>query len=116
MTGTTSPALTTALAHHRAWTSGDLDATMALVADDVVCENPNGVLRGAGAYRRFTEGFTGMLTGSALVAAFGDDGTALLMYTTDTPKAPGATAAEHLTVVDGRITGIRMVFDRAPHA
>ncbi|MGY4643658.1 nuclear transport factor 2 family protein [Cellulomonas sp. URHB0016] len=42
----TSPALQTALAYHRAWSSHDVDAAMALVAPDVVCDAPAGTLVG----------------------------------------------------------------------
>jgi hypothetical protein len=107
-------ALSTALAYHRAWTGGDFEAAMAYVADDVVCLAPGGRLEGAAAFRGFMGPFARMLTRSALVAAFGDDTTALLMYDTGTILVPDAPGAECVTVVDGRITHLRIIFDRTP--
>jgi hypothetical protein len=39
---------------------------------------------------------------------------ALLMYDAETVPVASAPAGEHLTVHDGRITHLRIVFDRAP--
>ena len=55
-----------------------------------------------------------ILRGSKLIAAFGDDQTALIMYDTDTVPVPSAPGAECVTVIDGKITYSRFVFDRAP--
>ena len=42
MTGTTSPALQTALAYYQAWTGHDLDKAMNYIADDIVCDTRPG--------------------------------------------------------------------------
>jgi len=60
------------------------------------------------------EPFTQMVTRSALIAAFGDDHTAMLMYDTDTLPVPNAPGAECLTVADAKVTQIRIIFDRTP--
>ena len=60
------------------------------------------------------EPFSGILTGSSLVAAFGDEQTALLMYKTVTVPVKDAPGAECHTVHDGKIIHIRIVFDRTP--
>lgn len=114
MTDAPSPALDTALAYRRAWTGHDFDHAMTYIADDIVCEAPAGRLQGAQAFRGFMEPFTQILTGSHLIAAFGDDTTALLMYDTKTLPVESAPGAECLTVADGTITHIRIIFDRAP--
>jgi hypothetical protein len=114
MTETTSPALCTALAYYRAWTSHDLDKAMSYIADDIVCDAPAGRLEGADAYRGFMGPFVQILTGSELIGAFGDDQTALIMYDTETVPVKSAPAAECVTVTDGKITYSRFVFDRAP--
>ncbi len=49
----TSPALETALAYHRAWTSKDLERAMSYIADDIICDAPAGRIEGAAAYRAF---------------------------------------------------------------
>ena len=114
MTETTSPALRIALAYFRAWTSHDLDKAMSYIADDIVCDAPAGRLEGADAYRGFMGPFVQILTGSELIAAFGDGQTALIMYDTETVPVKSAPAAECVTVTDGKITYSRFVFDRAP--
>jgi ketosteroid isomerase-like protein len=114
MTQTTSPALRTALAYYQAWTSHDLDKAMSYIAGDIVCDAPAGRLEGAEAYRGFLGPFVQILTSSRMIAAFGDDETALVMYDTETVPVKSAPGAEYVTVKDGKITYSRFVFDRAP--
>jgi ketosteroid isomerase-like protein len=114
MTETTSPALHTALAYFHAWTGHDLDKAMSYIADDIVCDAPAGRLEGAAAYRGFMGPFVQILRGATLIAAFGDEHTALIMYDTETVPVPSAPAAECVTVTDGKITYSRFIFDRAP--
>jgi ketosteroid isomerase-like protein len=114
MTDTTSPALRTALAYLQAWTSHDLDQAMSYIADDIVCDAPAGRLEGADAYRGFMGSFVQILTGATMIAAFGDDQTALVMYDTQTVPVKSALGAACVTVRDGKITYSRFVFDRAP--
>ncbi len=56
--------------------------------------------------------FVQILTGSRLIAAFGDDTTALIMYDTETVPVASAPGAECVTVTDGKITRSRFIFDR----
>jgi hypothetical protein len=114
MTETTSPALRTALAYFHAWTSGDLDQAMSYIADDIVCDAPAGRLAGRDAYLAFMRPFVQILTGSALLAAFGDEQTAVIVYDTATVPVASAPAAECVTVTDAMITYNRFIFDRVP--
>lgn len=109
-------ALTTSLDYLRLWTSGASDDAWALLAPDVVCDSPAGVLTGRDAVVAFMAPFAGGLVGSELLGAFGDDDRALILYDTATAAVGSAPAAELHTVVNGRITGIRIVFDRLPFA
>ena len=111
-----SPALRTALAHHEAWRSRDLDLAMSYIDDDIVGDAPAGRLEGAAAYRAFLTPFVHMMTGATMPAAFGDEETALVMYDAATVPAPSAPGAECVTVKDGKITYSRFLFDRAPFA
>jgi hypothetical protein len=91
-TGGGRGALDTALAYHQAWTSHDFERAMTYIADDIVCQAPAGALEGAEAFRGFMGPFVQSLTRSDLIAAFGDDQTAVVMYDTDTvpvSNAPG---------------------------
>jgi SnoaL-like domain len=107
-------ALRVALAYYEAWTAKDLERAMSYIADDIVCDAPAGRLDGAEAYRAFIGPFLTIVTGSSLIAAYGDENTALVMYDCATIPVPDAPGAECVTVVDGRITRSRFLFDRLP--
>lgn len=113
-TNQTSPALATALAYHEAWTSKDFDRAMTYIADDIVCDAPAGRIEGAEAYRAFMGPFVQILLGSKLIAAFGDEQTAVVVYDTETIPVKDAPGAECVTVTGGKITHSRFIFDRAP--
>ena len=105
-----------ALAYYLAWTSHDMDAAMKYVAEDVVCDAPPGRLTGAAALRGFMGPFANTLTSSELLAAYGDESSAVLVYDTANPAVTSAPAAELYQVRDGHITALRIVFDRLPFA
>jgi hypothetical protein len=88
---------------------------MTYIADEVVLDAPAGRLTGIQAYREFLGPFTEQfLIRAEMVAAFGDDSTALLMYDTETIPAKSAPAAECVTVRNGKIVYNRFIFDRLP--
>lgn len=109
-------ALESALAYHRAWTSGDLDGAMAHVADDIVCRAPGAEITGKDGYHAFLSGFQKMMTGLTDVAAFGDDEHVVLFYYPHTAVTSTAPAAEHFTFRDGQIIESLLVFDRLSYA
>jgi ketosteroid isomerase-like protein len=106
--------LDTVLAYYKAWTSHDFDLAMTYIADDITCHAPAGQIVGAEAFRAFMEPFSQILRSSELHAAFGDQTTALLMYGTSTHPVADAPGAELHTVHDGKITTLRIIFDRLP--
>ena len=114
MTENPSTALQVALAYHEAWTSKDFAAAMTYVSDDIVCDAPAGRIEGIEGYRAFMGPFVEGLQSAELIAAFGDDHTAMVMYDTKTVLVPSAPGAECVTVKDGKITHSRFIFDRAP--
>jgi hypothetical protein len=114
MTEPTSSALDVALAYYYAWTGHDLDKAMSYIAEDIVCDAPAGRLEGAAAYREFMGPFVQILNGSELVAAFGDEEKAVVMYDTETVPVKSAPGAECVTVKDGKIIRSLFIFDRAP--
>jgi hypothetical protein len=91
-----------------------MDRAMTYVADDMVCEAPSGRIQGAEAFHRFLAPFAQMLTGADLIAAFGDDQTAVVVYNPHTTLVADAPAAERFTVRDGRIVHDLLVVDRIP--
>lgn len=60
---------------------------MTYVSADIVCDAPAGRIEGSDAYRAFMGPFVQMVTDAHLIAAFGDDETALLMYDTETIRS-----------------------------
>jgi ketosteroid isomerase-like protein len=114
MTDDQPAALRVALAYYAAWTAKDLERAMSYIADDVVCDAPAGRIEGTDAYRAFIGPFIGIVTGSSMIAAYGDEHTALVMYDCATIPVPDAPGAECVTVADGKITHSRFLFDRLP--
>jgi len=109
-----SKALELHMAYYRAWTEQDFDLAMTFIDDDIVCDAPAGRLSGAQAFRGFMEPFSRVVTRINVVAAFGDEQTAVLVYDADTLPVKNAPGAECVTVVDGLITYMRIIFDRQP--
>jgi ketosteroid isomerase-like protein len=108
------PPLEVALGYYEAWTSKDLERAMTYIAQDIVCEAPAGRIEGAEAYRAFMAPFVQILRRAEMIAAFGDERRALIMYDTETVPVKSAPGAECVTVTDGKITHSRFIFDRAP--
>jgi len=103
-----------ALAYYEAWASKDLEQTMSFIADEIVCDAPAGRIEGARAYRGFLESFFQLLKHAELIASFGEDETAILLYDNETVPVPSAPSAAYFTVADAKITRIRFIFDRVP--
>jgi hypothetical protein len=51
-----------------------------------------------------------------LIASFGDQDTALLLYTTHTLPVPSVLSAKYFVVDNGKITAIKGLFDRSVFA
>ncbi len=88
---------------------------MSFIADAIVCEAPAGPIEGARAYRGFLVSFFQLLERAELIASFGDDQTAMLLYDNATVPVPSAPPVGHFTVKDGTITRVRCIFDRVPY-
>jgi hypothetical protein len=58
--------------------------------------------------------FVQILRSASMIAAFGDEEKALVMYDTETVPVKSAPGAECVTVRDGKIVHSWFVFDRAP--
>ncbi|MFC9998330.1 nuclear transport factor 2 family protein [Nocardia sp. NPDC127526] len=107
-------ALQLARAYWEAWTGHDVDKALTYIAPDVVCDTPGGRIEGVDAFRGFLAPFVETLQRAELLAAYGDDTTALIMYDTVTPLVAHAPAAELVTIENGLITKSRFIFDRLP--
>lgn len=110
----TTTALTIARAYVEAWTSGDAEKALSLVADDVVCEAPSGRIEGIDGYRRFLAPFVGRMLRGEVLDVLGHDTRAVTVYSVDLPFVRNLHGAEHLTVTGGRISHVISVFDMSP--
>lgn len=108
-----SPALQVAMTYYEAWKNRDHATAMKVVADNVVSETPFGTVQGGDALHKGESEFAHILKGATLVAAFGDETTALLMYYTHTQPVPSVLSSKHFTVENGKITGLKGVFDKS---
>lgn len=109
---TQSTAQTVVRDYHQAWTSGDVDQAMTLVADDITCRAPGIDLVGKEAYRKYLAGFAPMLTGIGDIADFATEDKVALFYYPRTAATGSAPAGECFTVRDGKIIENVLVFDR----
>jgi hypothetical protein len=109
-----STALQTTLGYFDAWTGGDIDNALTYISPEITCDTPNGPIAGPADFARFMGPFAGSLVSSHLLAAFGDEHTALIMYDTTTALVADAPGAELHTVSAGLITSIKIIFDRQP--
>ena len=116
MAETHGKALTVARSYFDAMANKDVDGTMSVSAEDVVCNSPVGKLAGAQAFRGFQEGFAKMIKKLTLVAAFGDDKHAVIVYEADTQPVPSAIVAEYITVKNGKIASTEVIYDTTPFA
>ena len=96
----------------RAWTSGDINAAMSYVADDISCRAPGVDLDGKDAYREFIGGFAPMLTGIGDIAEFVYGDRVALFYYPQTATTSTTPAAEFFTIKDAKITESVLIFDR----
>ena len=91
-----------------------MDRAMTYIAENIICDAPAGRIEGAEAYRAFMGPFVKMLKSTKLLAAFGDDATAMIMYDTQTALVESGPGAEWLTIKNGKIVYSRFIFDRLP--
>ncbi len=99
-------------AYHRAWTGGDVDAALRHLADDVVLHAPDPGVRTREDWHGYLSGFVPMLTAAPELTRMIDGDRVALWYFPQTATATTVLAAELFTVTDGRITEIRLSFDR----
>jgi hypothetical protein len=97
MTAITGSAQKIANEYARAWLGGDVEKALSFIADDVVCEAPNGQIKGLEGYRQFLEPFATALISGELIDVLGDDDHAATVYAVETPFAKDFRGMEYLT-------------------
>ena len=99
------------VAFTQAWTSHNMTAAASYIAEDVVYEGPVNHLTGAGAYLQALDRFAQAVTDLDIVAAFGDDEQAVIMYQVSTSPFGTLTCGERVTVRNGKIETDLLAFD-----
>jgi limonene-1,2-epoxide hydrolase len=103
--------LAVARAFIEAWTRHDMETAARYVANDVVFDGPIQRSTGIAPYMEGLIYFAQYVTGTRIVAAFGDSIQALIMHDVTTGPFGILTFAELLTVQDGKIQTHKMTFD-----
>jgi len=98
--------------YHNAWIGGDMKAARACLADDLDFQGSIETFRRADDFIVAFTGFQKMLRGVNVIQSFFSEKQAALLYDCDTMSPAGVIrTAEFFTVIDGKITSIRLIFD-----
>ncbi|KJD57383.1 hypothetical protein UZ38_10745 [Bacillus amyloliquefaciens] len=110
----TNGALKVAHTYFDAMANKDVEKIMSLASDEMICNSPAGKLEGTQSFRGFQEGFARMINKLTLVAAFGDDEQAVIIYEADTIPVKNSTVVEYITVKNGKIASTQVIYDATP--
>lgn len=94
----------------------DVNAIIAISSEDVVCTSPIGKLTGTQAFRGFHDGFARMIKTMSILAVYGDDEQAVVVYDVETHPVPHAVTVELLKVGNGKIASTEVIYDATPFA
>lgn len=94
----------------------DVDTIISVSADDIICTSPIGQITGAEKFRGFHSGFARMIKTLTILATYGDDQQAVVVYSADTHPVADAIVAELLKVKNGKIASTDVIYDAAPFA
>jgi hypothetical protein len=114
MAETQDRALQIALAYFEAWACHDFEKAMTFISPEIICLAPAGEIRGSDTFREFMGPFVEGVLEARLVGAFGQEETAMVMYDAETRLVARAPGAEHVTVDNGQIIRMQIIFDRLP--
>jgi hypothetical protein len=116
MTDTKHKALAIARTYVYAIADKNVDAIIGVSADDVVCTSPIGRVAGTQKFREFHDGFARMIKKVTVLAAYGDDDHAVIVYSAETHPVPNAVIAELIKVENGKIASTDVIYDATPFA
>jgi limonene-1,2-epoxide hydrolase len=94
----------------------DVDTIISVSADDIVCTSPIGRITGTQRFREFHAGFARMIKAVTVLATYGDDQEAVVVYSADTHPVADAIVAELLKVKNGKIASTDVIYDATPFA
>ncbi|MGY4373436.1 hypothetical protein ACVWZ3_001075 [Bradyrhizobium sp. i1.3.6] len=105
-------ALQIAKTYIEAIASRSVDTITSVSADDVVCTSPRGRIVGMQKFREFHQGFARMIKKVTVLAVYGDDDQAVVLYSADTHPVANAVVAELLKVKNGKIASTEVIYER----
>lgn len=103
-----------AVAYLGAFARHDMATAAHYIADDIVFESPRVTLTGAEPYLAAVGEFAQAVTGVEIIAVFGDEERALVMYDMKTGPFGTIRAADHFVIRAGKIISDLLVFDTHP--
>jgi hypothetical protein len=109
-------ALQLAQTYAKALAAKDVETIIRIAADDVVCTSPLGQTTGIERFRGFAEGFARMLTNLTVLAVYGDEEQAVIVYVAETHPVPRSVVAELIKAKDGKLASTEVIYDATPFA
>ena len=106
-----SPATATAVAFIEAFAAKDMTTLAGYCADDILFESPRVRITGAQGVAEAMGQFAQAVMSVDIIAAYGDDEHAVVMYDMKTGPFGTMRAADHFVVRDGKIVSDQLVFD-----
>ena len=116
MTQTNGRALEIARAYVEAIANRDVDKIASISAEDIVCTSPIGQTNGLERFRAFHDGFAQMITNLTVLAIYGDDEQAIVVYDVETYPVPHSSVAELIKIKDGKLSSTAVIYDATPFA
>ncbi|MFB1115902.1 nuclear transport factor 2 family protein [Dickeya dadantii] len=116
MTTMSNKALDIARTYVAAMAKKDVETIISISAEHVVCTSPIGQTTGIERFRVFQEGFARMITNLTVLAVYGDDEQAVVVYDAETHPVPHSVVAELLKVRDGKLASTEVIYDATPFA
>lgn len=113
MTDEGGSALSVARSYHRAWTGCNFDEADRYLSDDLETDVPINTYASKADWLEAVRGTRQITSNVHLLAEFGNDDEALLLYDMLLDPIGDLRVAEHFVVADGRIVKIRHVHDTA---
>jgi hypothetical protein len=113
MTDDVGAALTVARIYHGAWTGEDFEGAGQCLADDLETDVPINTYRSKADWLQAVQGTRQVASSVCMLAEFGNQDEALLLYDMTLDPIGQLRIAEHFTVMAGRIVKIRHVHDTA---
>ncbi|NPE55419.1 nuclear transport factor 2 family protein [Dickeya dadantii] len=116
MTTMSNKALDIARTYVAAMAKKDVETIISISAEHVVCTSPIGQITGIERFQAFQEGFARMITNLTVLAVYGDDEQAVVVYDAETHPVPHSVVAELIKVRDGKLASTEVIYDATPFA